>query len=373
MLLNMMSLLIFILLLGFSLATPDVSIFREKFLTILTVSHPQQDIIAIQKKLESMCYTEVPETSAFSPDMQEDDLTGLKTLVEQHINSSAPDVCRSLGMCRKPEKWMLMDGNIVSDDGTDQFEERIKPVPKNKSQPLIVATQFYLESISSVNELDQEFDVSLFVVQNWTVAEEPCAPYYKAMVSRKIGEVPMRETQYLNSAKAKLGPEHFDILWMPDLFIFNAKDVYRQVSSIDTEFLDLKVFRSGDFDDDPPGKCCFTYTQRMGARIGCHMNFRFYPLDVHVCPVSFRSFGHPETDLKLKLLNVTFNPEISLGDQVFEMKGKLTKTRLFGKKYSVVSLNIIFKRVVISNLVGDYIPSFLVSNFIPYHLMLFHQ
>ena len=71
-------------------------------------------------------------------------------------------------------------------------------------------------------------------------------------------------------------------LWMPDLNIANLKEL-RQVREVVTF----------------TRNCTVTYSATFSAKIGCNMEYHFYPLDKHECDIMMHSLGYNSDELWL--------------------------------------------------------------------------
>ena len=260
------------------------------------------------------------------------------------------------------------------------FEGQIKGVPVDKGKPLKLGLEVYIESISKVSAVDEDFRVSMFLVQKWNVSKTNCVNFYKAMAYRgvKISTYFERVQDFQKEmffgktneeiisrtweeSQAVLEKEHFAIFWMPDIFLSNAKNIFSQVSSLDTQFLEVGIqnlsSNTTQYDVKSDAVCTFRWVQRFGADIACKMHFRFYPIDVQTCPIFFTSVSYTANDLDIEMFSVTASESIQLGDQTYDIAFEDTDLIIMGSKKSAGKVTLTFTRVIISLLVGQMIPA----------------
>lgn len=151
-----------------------------------------------------------------------------------------------------------------------------------------IAVAIRIEDISSINELDGDFKTSYFLELVWRVRETQCQDMVDAMGFKGVkGLVKNNETnhfeiglvepnyKYDNSSETSFlvtfSDELFGLFWLPDIFLLNAKDNYRQSFLTDTKFLQFEVkFNNWTdvtkhlHDEDPGGarRCEFRLVSR---------------------------------------------------------------------------------------------------------------
>lgn len=322
--------------------------------------------------------------------------TYVRDLTARIMVHAPNSTCEDMGLCPIPEKWMIPQSSLddlknvlVRSTFDVSMENSIKEIPKpSRRRPLNITLSVFIESVSSVDEKHNDFAVSLFLVQKWTLDQFRCLNSYKAMafkgvdVYRKFGN---RSTffDYMGrnfwlaewpEDEFKLEPEHFQLFWLPDIFLANAKSQFPPYASIDTRFLDV-VIRSASRDVNmltqraTLNECHFRYVQEFNAKVSCNFNFIKYPIDVQNCQLFFRSFSHTPQDLNIILDDVQTDPSINLGNQYLSVSFQRHRIwppknapgiRTLRGQRSVGRIQITLNRSLASVFVGVMIPAILV-------------
>jgi hypothetical protein len=256
-----------------------------------------------------------------------------------------------------------------------KMEETIKRIPGKNNKPFIIDLELFIESISGFSEVDNQFQISVFLVLNWRVSKRNCVNYYRAMAHRGVKIDRGANKNFLNKImtgsdeqilnekwhpfQATLEKEHFGIFWMPDIFIGNAKSTFSQVNALDTQFLEVEVLgsTSGKNITAEDDACDFRWIQRFGATIACKMFFRYYPIDIQICPMFFRSLGYDMKQLLIHVKNVSTDNGVRLRDQSYEIEYKDSSFAFMGLQRSVAKITIVFTRSITSLFVGQMIPA----------------
>ncbi|KAI1281968.1 Glycine receptor subunit beta [Halotydeus destructor] len=273
-----------------------------------------QDLTGVQEKVSSRCYDEEPKFY---------ELSELNRTVQGALLKAEAERCDQLKLCRVPFDWMLTETDKAAEvpkETVDMIQQKnVKPIP--------------------VSELV------------WKVDESSCLPMYKAMASRDVpGAVRPSDLEdggqghwTINTTfEVVLPTGQFDLFWLPDIFLLNARDNIMQ-SVTDTQFLQVNVRG-----DDKANSCEFRYMARYSTTLSCPMNLHLYPMDTQRCDMSFRSFDYTEDQIRLVFEKVEEErDDIKLGDQNHTLLGNNGTLELFGM------------RAVIDKLIGVYVPSFL--------------
>ncbi|XP_053206580.1 glutamate-gated chloride channel alpha-like isoform X2 [Panonychus citri] len=146
-------------------------------------------------------------------------------------------------------------------------------LPLDDKGPLNITMNMIIEDINSINPLTMDFRLEFFLTHKWITIKKHCQSVRQSIESR--------ETIESNGKPIILKGNDLTTIWVPDTFIYNAKQV--GPTTFDDGYKSLIVSFSG------PDKCSFTYTLRLSALIPCPMNFRWYPVDKQICRVSIRS------------------------------------------------------------------------------------
>ena len=84
------------------------------------------------------------------------------------------------------------------------------------------------------------------------------------------------------SQPLKLRPLYFDLVWLPDLYIFNAISDSPVSQNVDMRFLKVRGIKG-------TRKCGLEYAVKSFAVVDCSMEFSNYPVDIQHCPIKIRS------------------------------------------------------------------------------------
>ena len=87
--------------------------------------------------------------------------------------------------------------------------------------------------------------------------EEQCMEMYTAMGARKVEGIkePTKRGKLLEEIRRDrltrviFPKEHFELFWIPDVFLLNAKDNYKQSFMLDSKFLQVDTQRKNDTKD----------------------------------------------------------------------------------------------------------------------------
>lgn len=330
----------------------------------------------VEKILSSRCYTKEPSFDrssllwGFNLDQVED-------IVGKKIRSDS-EMCPNLGLCPKLLPWMIekKGSREVEEKDKNTFDEvqakSYKDVPRpSERDPLQIYLSFFIESISGFNEVDQEFGIGTFVRYEWNVTLERCRRYLRALAHLNVEAISVLDFEDEKGNEVdgdlsysffiKLESDHYKLFWMPDIFMENAKSVSRQLSTFETNYLDVTGFKNPD-NTMAPTICGFSYIERFAATVPCAMNFLYYPIDAQDCELRFRSFeySNKEVLIVLKQQDLSNDVKKGLGDQYANLTGSIRTETHLGHKYSIISLRLRIQRTIVSVLVGTVVPSLLI-------------
>lgn len=218
----------------------------------------------------------------------------VRSLTRRLVHQSPSSMCEDLDLCPIPEKWMIPKSsleelkNALKRTTFDvSMEESIKAIPKpSRRRPLHVSLSVFIESIHSVDEVHNDFDVTMFLVQEWTLDQYRCLNSYKAMAFKGVDVYKRYGNrsdffEYMNTNywlpewpedDFKLESEHFRLFWIPDIFLANAKSQFAPFQSIDTRFLDIGIKAASKDPDMLPkrltfNECNFRYVWKFNAKV----------------------------------------------------------------------------------------------------------
>lgn len=108
---------------------------------------------------------------------------------------------------------------------------------------------------------------------SWEAIGEKCLQITKSLCVQNL--------EFL-SQPLKLRPLYFDLVWLPDLYIFNAISDSPVSQNVDMRFLKVREIKG-------TRKCGLEYSVKSFAVVDCSMEFSNYPVDIQHCPVKIRS------------------------------------------------------------------------------------
>ena len=92
-----------------------------------------------------------------------------------------------------------------------------------------------------------------------------------------------------------VGPEFAKLIWLPDTYITNSKEVKGQMTAATDRDLLIEIKANGDI----------TYSTRFTVTASCAMNLRRFPMDDQICMLEFSSYGYSVSDVFYNWLNTT--------------------------------------------------------------------
>merc|ERR1712210_289084 len=107
-----------------------------------------------------------------------------------------------------------------------------------------------------------------------------------------------------------LNPSKADLIWMPDIFIDQAKAV--RTPTYYTKPASLRVYNDSTI----------RYSSRFNFDIACNMDFHRFPVDEQYCQIKFESFGFTNKQIKLSWMDESqnnVNKNISLAQFGFKV------------------------------------------------------
>ena len=108
-----------------------------------------------------------------------------------------------------------------------------------------------MEDINSINEVDMDYRLDYYLQQEWETDSIACTEYKASLASRHFHLV----ANDSNRDDVKVTSDYFDLFWMPDTFIDNAKTVQMQSQVISTQSLRIKL--------TPNDTCQMTFFARL--------------------------------------------------------------------------------------------------------------
>ena len=174
--------------------------------------------------------------------------------------------------CYLAEQKLKCSGHICI---PPNYEKVNLPLP---NEILNVSVNFNDIWIQKVDDLEHTVSLSLDI---WITWEEPRLEINVTMQEKKFYAI---DKSFLN------------LLWIPDIFIYDAKKLVKNGIVGDLESLS---YRRRPFNGLPTSKLHFlTYIVTLNVEIVCHeVNFDDYPFDSHACFFEMASYTYPKEKL----------------------------------------------------------------------------
>ncbi|KAJ6637508.1 Gamma-aminobutyric acid receptor subunit beta [Pseudolycoriella hygida] len=204
------------------------------------------------------------------------------------------------------------------------YDKRLRP--NYGGDPVNVEVSIYVLSFDSFSDCNMDYTMNIYFRQYWN---DPRLAFQRA------------GTDVLS-----FGHEFSKLIWLPDTFFVNEKHGFAHSVTAKNEF--IKVHSSGDV----------ARSLRLSVTASCPMNFRSFPMDTQVCPLSIESYGYTARDIKY-----TWKNQNAVGTEntlsVFELKGHIQKSQVItvtSGNYSRLNVEFELKRMTGHYLTQIYIP-----------------
>merc|ERR1719209_1039175 len=211
-----------------------------------------------------------------------------------------------------------------------------RPASEEEGEPLEIRASINLRNILDVSEKEQlvsmETTLRLFWKDPRVRPQESCLEGEDAF-GRYVGP----------------NPRKADDIWMPDVFIDQAKAV--RTPTYYTKPASLRVYNDS----------MIRYSSRFNFDIACNMDFHRFPVDEQYCQVKFESFGFTNKQIKLAWMDESqnnVNKNISLAQFGFKVTlMDAYSTDYYDISYPGLIMKLHLTRKLTYHLVQTYIPS----------------
>lgn len=240
------------------------------------------------------------------------------------------------------------------------------PTASDGSSRQILQTYVDIESLDSIDEKKMDFRIDYYLRQTWSVSKDWCSYYYTVLDLLDTfddDEVDVTQST-LNRTRDDVVIMPYDVyrsyFWSPDTSISSSKSE-DEPSSDRILKLSVLIIRG----NRQLNSCKLQFLKKLFSMVSCKINLKEYPLDVQICTIPFQSFAFDGKELKFiwgqEEDPIKLNPGISLTQhQLTGIKGIEGNRRILNESFSVVSIKIKFRRIIISTLMAEYIPSALI-------------
>nr|WMV64451.1 cysLGIC subunit [Pardosa pseudoannulata] len=200
----------------------------------------------------------------------------------------------------------------------------------------------------------QDFRLDFFLKHHWSVSKNVCAFHLDCKNEQEFTTSSVEYTDKGIEQSIIISAKEVKYMWLPDTYIGNSKVVETPAKDSSTSFIIVKRKEQ---------QCAIEYTLRLAAILSCQMDFKYYPVDVQVCPFNLRSFSYPR-ELVLYVWDQDgpppINPEMRmLRHRVAINKGK-SEIHMLNMTYSMLYVNLTFERDLAHHLIQVFTPSALI-------------
>ncbi|XP_065165099.1 glutamate-gated chloride channel isoform X1 [Atheta coriaria] len=216
--------------------------------------------------------------------------------------------------------------------GPGRYDARIRPAGVNGTDigdgPTIVFINFFLRSISKIDDYKMEYSVQLTFREQWLDER------------LKFNDFGGR-LKYLTLTEGNR-------VWMPDLFFSNEKEGHFHNIILPNVY--IRIFPYGSV----------LYSIRISLTLSCPMNLKLYPLDRQICSLRMASYGWTTDDLvflwkegdPVQVVKNLHLPRFTLEKFLTDYCNSKTNTG----EYSCLKVDLLFKREFSYYLIQIYIP-----------------
>ncbi|XP_008199353.1 glutamate-gated chloride channel isoform X2 [Tribolium castaneum] len=250
------------------------------------------------------------------------------TLIALIVHIIHVTVCTNVKINFREKEKEVLDQIL----GQGMYDARIRPSGVNgtvgRDGPTVVNINFFLRSISKIDDYKMEYSVQLTFREQWLDER------------LKFNDFGGR-LKYLTLTEASR-------VWMPDLFFSNEKEGH--FHNIIMPNVYIRIFPYGSV----------LYSIRISLTLSCPMNLKLYPLDRQICSLRMASYGWTTDDLvflwkegdPVQVVKNLHLPRFTLEKFLTDYCNSKTNTG----EYSCLKVDLLFKREFSYYLIQIYIP-----------------
>jgi len=138
--------------------------------------------------------------------------------------------------------------------------------PNSGGDPVDVLISFHVISFGSINEVDMEYTMDVYLRQQWQDS--------RMEFTERDGHV-------------TVPPKSVDRMWMPDIFFPNEKRAALHDITVPNKL--MRIYPNGTI----------IHSVRITMTLSCPMELSHFPLDSQQCFFKVESYGHETSDLRL--------------------------------------------------------------------------
>lgn len=168
-----------------------------------------------------------------------------------------------------------------------KVDRRLRP---DMSQITQVTSQIQVLGLGPIEDLKEEFHLSLFLRLNWSDPRLKFQQFKKSNLKYKNCNIS-------DSGQLRLNSKTTEDIWTPDIFFSNAKQAYLHNQTMKNVM--VRIFEDGTVET----------STRLSLVLTCNMNFEHFPFDVHVCSMKFASYQYNTNEMRLSWMAEAFQPK----------------------------------------------------------------
>jgi hypothetical protein len=178
------------------------------------------------------------------------------------------------------------------------YNKKIKPY---LNEQLNVSVNIFVDTMSDISESSMDYEMTIFFRQFWSDPRLAWGEINGSLYRR-------------NDESNNIDGTYLEKIWEPDIFFVDEKDSKRHL--IMTRNMLLEVHPDGQI----------MLSERLSLKIGCHMDLKFYPFDLQVCPIHIESYSYREEQLDIMWhSNVTIQVSDDLTLPTFSLVSNLIR------------------------------------------------
>ncbi|XP_064637791.1 gamma-aminobutyric acid receptor subunit beta-like isoform X2 [Lineus longissimus] len=220
--------------------------------------------------------------------------------------------------------------SLLLDSFLEGYDKRLRP--NYRGPPVEVNVSMWVQSVSSISEVDMDFTLDMYFRQTWT-------------------DPRLRFTEI--NEELSISADMLQKIWWPDTFFANAKSAQFHTATTKNAFLRIS----------PQGNVLNSL--RLTVTAGCPMDLTYFPMDSQKCSLEIESFGYTTKDIIYFWAKDKSPVGIASDVQLpqFKVQGHNEIERLIilsTGNYSRLACELFFERSMGYYLIQIYIPSTLI-------------
>uniref|UniRef100_A0A8C2UML0 Gamma-aminobutyric acid receptor subunit beta n=1 Tax=Chinchilla lanigera TaxID=34839 RepID=A0A8C2UML0_CHILA len=219
----------------------------------------------------------------------------------------------------------------ILDRVLSNYDVRLRP--NFGGAPVTVKIAIYVCNIHEISDMDMDYTITMYFYQTW-----------------KDSRLAYHETNLNLTLDYRMN----EMLWVPDCYFLNSKDVFMQDATVENRMFQLH----------PDGTV--RYGIRLTAKTGCSLDLHKFPMDQQTCKLEVESYGYTVEDVLLAWENgedgVQMTEELKIPQ--FNFLGRMITSKevyFYTGSYMRLVMNFEVQREISSYLLHIYWPTVLTT------------